>query len=361
MPRPLSQQYFLAQNAVSPIGGAHASPVPRYTAEPVSTTALSTPEPLEALAANLLIACSAHRLATETRREFNTLKLVELARDTSLARHCPNHDFNGADWAKERDSDPDNMSLYVYDGAPTPLTLLRIREGFASENEPCPRKFAIDLVPELVETWKRLGSAFGLARWARGHAVPLTSFGPYFRGGKPTLAAFNISEGLSRASMTGENLRALAQEVLKLGSDFKFRPWCSEHGMKDRARYFARGELSNLALRRLEKMKFEWPSTPLGNKYRRRMEQLAETYRAAKRSSGPQDGSSKTSLKRAASARSSNEPAKRPSPDTSVPVTQGTGGGHVQSGVALWLPPGLPSVQLHRPWERQDFHRPWES
>lgn len=184
----LSKQSFLEWHAVKPIRAAQAGPAPRSTAEPVSTTVLSTPEPLEALAAKLVIARSAHRLATESRKGPSTLKLVELIRDTSLARHCPEVDFNGTKWAKKRDLDPRKMSDYVYDGAPTPLTVHRIREGFTLENEPwtpggpCLRKSARDLVPELVKTWKNLGSAFSLASWARGHAVPLMSFGWYFSG-----------------------------------------------------------------------------------------------------------------------------------------------------------------------------------
>ena len=137
---------------MNPIGGAQAGPMPGSTVEPVSPTVPSTPEPLEALAAKLLIACSAPRLATESRRGPTTLQFLELVRDTSLARHCPNHDFNGADWAKKRAWDSQKMSLYVYDGASTPLAIRMIRVGLAPEDEPrtpgrpYPRDSVIDLV-----------------------------------------------------------------------------------------------------------------------------------------------------------------------------------------------------------------------
>ncbi len=161
--------------------------------------------------------------------------------------------------------------------------------------------------------------------------------------------------------LTDENLRALAQEVLKRGSDFKFSPWCDERGLNGGPDFFIRGELTDRALRRLKKMKFEWPSTLLGDMYRCRMEKLADAAGSAQRSSGLRDGSSKTSFKRTAPATSTAEAAKRPYLNPGVGVAQRTGGEPVQSGVAHWRHPGVSSEGLHRPWERRDFHRPWES
>lgn len=323
MPCPLKQS-FPEKNAVNPTSGAQARSVLRPTAEPVSTTVRSQSRPLGALGADFLIAQSAVRLATEARRQPTVLPLPETA-------------------------------------------LPKIQSCVVPENEiraPYPRsrwKPAVDLVPNMVEKWEKKGSEFCLAEWARGHAVPAASFGPYFKWGKPTPREFAIREGRTPASMTDENLQALAREVLVRGIGFKFYPWCQERGMYFGSAYFTKGELTDLSLQRLKSLGFEWPPTPLGNKYRRRTEQLADTVRTANRPSGPRDGSSKSSLKRAAPAGSSTEAAKRRHLNPGVAVAHRTGGEPVKSGVALWRPPGLSPVQFHRPWECRYFHRPWES